>query len=110
MTKKKPKFGALPTMNMPQKSHQSKPVTPRQPRVIVQEVGQGLECSRRFYKLFEELCKIVQSLKTLSDWHLEFLEDRLVLKKHKESLTLPELELVIDDSLGFTVKIFGCFE
>ena len=35
MTKKKPRFGALPTLNMPTTSHECEKPTPRQPRHIV---------------------------------------------------------------------------
>ena len=34
MTKKRPKFGVLPTLNMPQKSHQSEKPAPRRPSYI----------------------------------------------------------------------------
>ena len=37
------------------------------------------------------------------------LSERLVLKKMLESFLLPEMEIVVDDGLGFTVKVFGCF-
>lgn len=37
MTKKRPTFGALPTLNMPQKSHNSRKPLPRAPRSIVKD-------------------------------------------------------------------------
>ena len=37
------------------------------------------------------------------------LSERLVLKKMMEPFLLPEMEIVVDDGLGFTVKVFGCF-
>lgn len=37
MTKKRPKFGALPLLSMPQKSFQKQPPTPRPLRSIVKE-------------------------------------------------------------------------
>ena len=37
MTKKKPKFGALPTLNMPKKSHDSRKPVPRPSRTIVRD-------------------------------------------------------------------------
>ena len=37
------------------------------------------------------------------------LSERLVLKKMLEPYLLPEMEIVVEDGLGFTVKVFGCF-
>ena len=37
------------------------------------------------------------------------LSERLVLKKILEPFLLPEMEIVVDEGLGFTVKVFGCF-
>ena len=37
------------------------------------------------------------------------LPERLVLKKMLKPFLLPEMEIVVDDGLGFTVKVFGCF-
>ena len=110
MTLKKPKFGALPTINMPQKSiTTAMPVIPRKPRSIAKDYSQDAEKKRAIYKDFGELCKRVQSLKTLSGYTVNILEDRIESKSYKESLLLPELEVVIDDSLGFTLKVYGFY-
>ena len=108
MTKKRPKFGALPTQNMPQKSHITRKPAPRQPRSIVKDYEE-VTIKRRVYKSFEELCKRVLCLKSLADWNVKVLEDRLIMKKVKDSFLLPEFELEIDDSLGHTIKVFGCY-
>ena len=55
----------------------------------------------------EELCVRVKSLKTLSTWKLEQLSNRMLIKRLSDLLLLPELELIIDDSLGFTIKVHG---
>lgn len=47
-------------------------------------------------------------MKTLSTWKLEQLNDRMLIKRLSDSFSLPELELIIDDSLGFIGKVFGC--
>ena len=106
MTLKKPGFGAFLTINMPQKS---RTVIPRMPRSIVKDYSQDAEKKRTIYKYFGELCKRVQSLKTLSGYTVNILEDRIEIKSYKESLLLPELEVVIDDSLGFTLKVYGFY-
>ena len=45
-------------------------------------------------------------MKTLQEWTFQELEDRLLLQK-KSVVMLPEFELMIDDSLGFTIYIYG---
>lgn len=107
MTKKKPKFGALPALNMPKKSHDSRKPVPRPSRSIVRD-HEDNKTNKRIYKSFEELCVRVKSLKTLSTWKLKQLNDRVLIKRLSDSFLLPELELIIDDSLGFTGKVFGC--
>ena len=105
MTKKKPRFGALPTLN---KSHECVKPTPRQPRHIFheeQELGLPDVCDKNF----AEMCKRVATLKSLSEWNSKTNSDRIVLKKVVEPCILPEIEIITDDSLGFTVKVFGCF-
>ncbi|KXJ10782.1 hypothetical protein AC249_AIPGENE21812 [Exaiptasia diaphana] len=72
MTKKKLRFGAIPTLNMPRKSHQSEPA-PRRTRQPVR-----------------------------SD-HLPVIPEMV------EPLMLPQLEIIVDESLGFTVKVYGSF-
>ena len=105
MTKKKPKFGALPTLNMPKKSHDSRKPVPRPSRSIVRD-HEDNKTNKRIYKSFEKLCLRVKPLKTLFAWKLEQLNDRMLIKKLSDSFLL--LELIIDDSLGFTVKVSGC--
>lgn len=109
MTKKKPKFGALPTLHMPKKSHDTRKPVPRPARSIVRD-HQDTSTNRRTYKNFEELRVRVKSLKTISisSYSLEELNDRIVIKRLRDSFLLPELELIIDDSLGFTIKVYGC--
>lgn len=37
------------------------------------------------------------------------MNDRFVVKKMLDPFLIPEFEIIIDDSLGFTIKVFGCF-
>ena len=108
LTKKKPRFGALPTLNMPQKSHETTKPAPRPSRSVVKDYEQPLSSSV-YYKTFSELCQRVVGLKTINDWSHKLFADRLVLRKHVERFLLPELELIIDESLCYTVKVFGSF-
>ena len=51
----------------------------------------------------------MKNLKTISDWALKFVKDRVIFKKSLEPYLLPEIEIIVDDSLGFTVKVFGTY-
>ena len=91
---------------MPKKSHNSRKPVPRPSRSIVRDHAD--KTNKRIYKSFEELCVRVKSLKTLSTWKLEQLNNRMLIKSLSDSFLLPEPELIINDSLGFTVKVSGC--
>ena len=110
MTKKRPKFGAIPTLNMPQKSFEKVPTTPRPAKPVVKE-HPAVDVStvkRVCHKSFTEFCGRAGSLKSIKEWDICAKEDRMVLKKSAEpSLCLPQVELMVDDSLGFTIKVYG---
>ena len=63
--------------------------------------------SRKYYKGLPDLCKRVKSLKTISEWTVEEGSDRIILRKKKDCFQLPEFEVIIDDSLGFTILVYG---
>ena len=106
MVKKKPKIGALLTLNMPKRSHDTTKPAARPSRSVV-NVNPITESSKKYYQSFNDLCKRVKSLKTLNDWIVQELEDRLVLKKKSSQAMLPEIQIMIDDSLGFTIYAYG---
>lgn len=106
MTKKKPKLGALLTINMPQKSHHTKKPAPRTARSVVKDLPPD-PANKWCYSSFSELCKRVHGLKSIIEWNLQELKDRIVLKKSNQLFLLPKIELMIDDSLGYTISIFG---
>lgn len=49
----------------------------------------------------------MKGLKAIKDWNHKLFADRRVLRKHVECCLLPELQIIIDDSLCFTVRVFG---
>ena len=104
--KKKPKIGALPTLNMPKRSHDTTKPATRPSRTVVTN-NPVAENVKKYYQSFNDLCKRVKTLKTLNDWIVQKLEDRLVLKKERSQVMLPEIEIMIDDSLGFTIYVYG---
>jgi hypothetical protein len=105
MTKKIPRFGALPLLNMPKRSHDAVKPPSRPPRSVVEPLT-TITAKRPNYKHFSELCKRVTALK--SGWSLKLSDDRLLIKRMKETYLLPEVEIVIDNVLGFTIKLYGC--
>ncbi|CAH3044269.1 unnamed protein product [Pocillopora meandrina] len=99
MAKKTPKFGALPTFSMPKRSHDMvRPVACPLRSVVEDNLHQ------KYYSSFSDLCKRVKTLKTLQEWTVQELENRLLLQK-KSAVMLPEFELMIDDSLGFRISV-----
>ena len=53
------------------------------------------------------LSGLVIELKSLTEWTVEKTNDRVVFKKINPSLLLAEYEIIVDDSLGFTIIILG---
>ena len=76
MTKKKPRFGALPTLNMPIRSIESKKPPERPHRAVVKESPQS-----RIYQSFQEVSRGLKGLKSLTEWSYKALEDKVILKK-----------------------------
>jgi len=64
MVKKKPKIGALPTLNMPKRSHDATKPAARPSRSVVND-NPVTESSKKYYQSFNDLCKRVKTLKTL---------------------------------------------
>ena len=102
MTKKKPVFGALPVLNMPSRSHGRENVQPRRSLERVQTPA-----ALQTYQSFAEVCRNVPQLKEVKEnWEITLLDDRVILRKTKVPYLLPECEIVIDDSLEFTLSVF----
>ena len=44
-------------------------------------------------------------MKSLNNWNKKTLEDKVVLKKMVDPYVLAKTEIIVDDSLSFTVKL-----
>ena len=99
------RFGAVPSENLPQKSHPSRPVKERRHLHIVQDkvVTQAKGMS---YKSFEEVKKRVAKLK-LPCWQQDVAENQLTLKQFEDNAMIPKFQLVIDSELRYTLIVFG---
>lgn len=117
MTKKRPRFGAIPTLNMPRKSHETPKPPPRAPNARSErsEAICNSECSeysqrpKSCYKSLADFNKRLMSIKSLEHWDKRILEDKIILKKMDGVCVLPKTEIIIDDSLSFTVKVYSCY-
>ena len=94
---------------MPSKSIQTSKPAPRQKRRPVQAVEATNGNINVCYKTFSELCHRTQNLKSLNERNIKVMSDRVVLKKEADPFLIPEFEIVVDESLGFTVKVFGAY-
>ena len=80
MTKKKVKFGALPTENMPKKSHET-------PKPL--DIPTSIE-KRKYYTGLKDVCKRIKALKAICEWTVKERIDRVILRKIKDCFQLPE--------------------
>ena len=102
MTKKKPVFGALPLLNMPSRVHDQENIPPRRP---LHRVQAPVTC-QKFHSLAEVQKQVLKLKELKRNWNVVTLDDRITMQKMKLPYLLPEYEIVIDDSLGFTLTVF----
>ena len=55
------------------------------------------------YHSFKEFCDRVSKLKALDDRNFTLFCDRILIQFFTKPITLPQFEIIVDDSLGFTV-------
>ena len=87
------------------KSHST--ITPPERRHINIVQDRTNEKSGPVYKNFSELCKRVQNLKLKNDWEVFYRENKVLFKLLTPKHLIPHLEIVVNDSLEFTIIIFG---
>jgi hypothetical protein len=74
MTKKKPKFGVLPVLNMPSRSCEKETKLEGPSRVTVKEQVKTKKYA--YYKHFSDFCNRITLLKSLTEWNIEKTNDR----------------------------------
>ena len=93
-------FGAIPTLALPKKSIETTEKAER--RILpAREFGPIVH-----YKDFNELLKRSGKL-LLKEWVTEIGTGRISFKKFKVPYIVPEFEVIIDDSLGFMLYVYG---
>ncbi|CAB4007370.1 uncharacterized transposon-derived, partial [Paramuricea clavata] len=97
--------GALPTINLPERSHQAKLAPARRPLTIVNQNAQNTT-EKDCYKNFKELCERTKKLK-LPEWQQECTSEKLVLKLFVSPLLIPKFEIIIEENFHFTCVVYG---
>ena len=93
---------------MPSKSLQTNgPAARPEHRLLVQVEVPNVNANS-CYRTFSEFCKRINNLKSLTEWSLKVLSDRVVLKKEDPYL-IPKLEIVVHESLAYTVVVYGAY-
>ena len=100
------RVGALPTVNLPERSHQAKYVLPRRPLTIVDQSSQDAT-KKDCYRSFKELCERTKKLE-LPEWQQEYTPEKLVLKLFVSPLLIPKFEVIIESNFHFTCVVYGC--
>ena len=100
MIKKKTIFGALPKLNLPQRTSIQKKSFERPYRSIVNE-NAYIPSNQTYIHSFKEFCDRVSKLKTLDGWNVTLLFDRILIQFFTKPITLPHFEIFVDDSLFF---------
>ena len=95
--KKRVRFGALPVLNHTEK---------RKYVTIVQEKSIIQPKAKHFYKSFDEVCKRIPSLKSLTEWNIQILPDRLHVKKFIAPYTIPTYSIQIDTELAYFIAVY----
>ena len=112
LTKKVLVKGAIPSQNLPVRDSDSRFERPktveRVARSVVQDEPLASEENTFCYKTLKELTTRVQKL-VLKDWSLTVADSQVRLRKLEVPYVIPRLDIEIDDSLGFTVRVFGWF-
>ena len=98
------KLGALPILNLPQKSHSTFKSPERRHINIVKETEPLIP--KKWCKSFTELCSKTATLK-LTNWEVKQCETSICFKQFEEPYMVPKYQIVVDDSLAFTCYIYG---
>ena len=93
--------GAIPTLNLPEKSIPSTSTNAPRRELVRHELK-----LKPHYTSLEDLNKKVERLK-LTGWSKIVNEDNITLKFWNEVYALPKLSVTIEDSLNFTVAVYN---
>ena len=105
---------ALPTMNLPLKSHEDTKVDRKLPafRIVTTERDDVERKEVFVYKDLDELHKRVQKCNWITEkWYTTYENNAVKLTSNIEPHIVPYLEVVIDEKLQFTIIVLGgCYQ
>ena len=55
---------------------------------------------------FDDLQSRISKLKSVENFKKEFKRDSVTIKKQSPTYLLPEFEIILDNSLAFTIKVY----
>ena len=64
---------------------------------------------KAYYKNFKDLKNKISDLRSLKNWEKSLEDGCIVFRKPNANYLLPEFTLILDDSLGFTIKVYEWF-
>ena len=94
---------AVPSLNLPRKSHPPSSVKARRPIKKVSSIKKDSTC----YSSLTDVYKKLFFVKYFSDWTMEYGQERLVLSYFTPPDATPKYQLVIDESLSYCLTIYG---
>ena len=98
------KLGALPTMNLPQKSVETRKFPAR--RQIIKAVTESKK-THFSYKYFPDFTRQFER-KFGKEWQMDIsAENKLTFKYFSKSYLIPKFQFVIDESLEFTLATYS---
>ena len=119
-TRKSLKEGALPHLNLPQKSvllssHQPQPATKIRSTTSIQKREERvsfLDISPPFspstvYSNFEDFKKRIVKLSLNNCWQIDIQDTLVIITSISVEHILPKYEIFVDQSLGFSVRVYG---
>ena len=100
---------ALPTQNLPQKSHEVAAKPERRHLQIVKEIPQPNSNTKRTKNVYISLRDMENKIskQKMSGFQLQSTERKIILRKMMSPYTIPYFEIIIDESLEFTCYILG---
>ncbi|XP_065649371.1 uncharacterized protein LOC136078177 [Hydra vulgaris] len=106
MTKKIMKNGAISTLLLPTKSCNLTSPKQRMPRkIILSETKEPI----KYYNKLNDISIRIPKLKLLNGWITDVKEKEIsILKNVSNQFVLPEFEITIDESLGYSLAVYGC--
>eukprot|EP00794_Sanderia_malayensis_P002057 gene2057-2334_t len=101
-------FGALPKLNLPVKSLEHAKITERRHLNILKDNIVHLQEEVKTYKNFSEFAACVGKLKfSANGWVITNSSSNISFKYFERPYIVPDLEVIVDESLGYTCASYG---